>query len=102
MVLALRLKWLETAALGGLDKITALTNGWVSRRWSRRCCTDEGSGHPVDGRLDAAQIRSSVPEWQAPSIWFCDPSAFGKALRQDFITHGLAAHDFHQELFEMG
>ena len=54
-----------------------------------------------DGRLDAAQVRAIVPEWQSASIWFCGPSAFGQALRQDFIMHGLAAHDFHQELFEM-
>lgn len=54
-----------------------------------------------DGRLDADQIRKAVPEWKAASIWFCGPSEFGQALRQDFIRHGLATGDFHQELFEM-
>lgn len=54
-----------------------------------------------EGRLDAAQIRNAVPEWQSASIWFCGPAAFGQTLRDDFVKHGLAAHEFHQELFEM-
>ncbi|MEO8013758.1 MAG: ferric reductase-like transmembrane domain-containing protein [Polaromonas sp.] len=54
-----------------------------------------------DGRLDAARIRTAVPEWQSASVWFCGPGAFGQALRRDFMADGLAPDDFHQELFEM-
>jgi len=54
-----------------------------------------------DGRLDADKIRQQVPEWQDCSVWFCGPASFGKALRKDFVAHGLASADIHQELFEM-
>lgn len=56
---------------------------------------------PRDGRLDAERIRAAVPEWRSASIWFCGPPAFGQALRKDFVANGLAADDFHQELFQM-
>lgn len=54
-----------------------------------------------DGRLDAEKIRAAVPQWKSASIWFCGPPAFGRALREDFVAHGLAPSDFHQELFQM-
>lgn len=54
-----------------------------------------------DGRLDAARIRSVVPEWQSASIWFCGPAGLGQALRDDLVAHGLADTAFHQELFQM-
>lgn len=54
-----------------------------------------------DGRLNGERIRNSVPEWRTASFWFCGPPAFGKALRQDFVAHGLPAERFHQELFQM-
>ncbi len=54
-----------------------------------------------DGRLNGERIREAVPEWRTASIWFCGPPAFGQALRQDFLAHGLAPEHFHQELFQM-
>ncbi len=54
-----------------------------------------------DGLLDGARIRSTVPEWQSASIWFCGPIGFGKAIRQDLIANGLPPREFHQELFAM-
>ncbi|MBS0369783.1 MAG: ferric reductase-like transmembrane domain-containing protein [Proteobacteria bacterium] len=54
-----------------------------------------------DGRLDGERIRSAVPEWADASVWFCGPPAFGQALREDFVAHGLADADVHQELFQM-
>ena len=54
-----------------------------------------------DGRLDGAQIRTAVPDWQAASVWFCGPPAFGRALSRDLVAHGLAERHFHQELFQM-
>lgn len=54
-----------------------------------------------DGRLDGDRIRAAVPDWASASIWFCSPPAFGRALRADFLTRGLRAGRFHQELFEM-
>lgn len=54
-----------------------------------------------DGLLNGARIRELVPEWSSASIWFCGPASFGQSLRSDFIGHGLAARDFHQELFQM-
>ncbi|ENO90004.1 ferredoxin reductase family protein [Thauera linaloolentis] len=54
-----------------------------------------------DGRLDGERLRRTVPGWKDASIWFCGPSAFGRALRADLIAHGLAPEAFHQELFEM-
>ncbi|WP_228766917.1 MULTISPECIES: hypothetical protein [Thiomicrorhabdus] len=56
---------------------------------------------PKDGRLTAEKIRELVPEWDAASFWFCGPSAFGGALRKEFVQHGLSNEDFHQELFAM-
>ncbi len=55
-----------------------------------------------DGRLSGDRIRAAVPGWREASIWFCGPSGFGAALRQDFAAHGLkVARRFHQELFAM-
>lgn len=54
-----------------------------------------------EGRLTPEKIRELVPEWQCASFWFCGPSAFGSALREDFIQHGLSPDDYHQELFAM-
>ena len=52
-----------------------------------------------NGRLTAAHIMRGVPEWQSADIWFCGPVEFGKQLERDFRDAGLAANDFHQELF---
>lgn len=54
-----------------------------------------------DGRLDGPRIRTAVPDWANASVWFCGPSAFGEALRDDFVRNGLPRERFHQELFEM-
>ncbi|MFP5517332.1 MAG: ferric reductase, partial [Alphaproteobacteria bacterium] len=55
-----------------------------------------------DGRLTGERIRAAVPEWRNAGIWFCGPTGFGQALRQDFAAQGLAVERrFHQELFEM-
>jgi predicted ferric reductase len=54
-----------------------------------------------DGRLTGEKIRAAVPDWQNASFWFCGPADFGRALKADFIAHGLKANAFHQELFEM-
>ena len=54
-----------------------------------------------DGRLDGERIRAAVPEWRSASLWFCGPPGFGQSLREDFVAHGLAEADFHQELFQM-
>ena len=53
------------------------------------------------GRLDGAKIRARVPDWSSASFWFCGPSAFAQALRQDFVRHGIPSARFHHELFEM-
>jgi predicted ferric reductase len=52
-----------------------------------------------DHGLDAKSIRQAVPQWQASEIWFCGPASLGASLRRDFMAQGLAAGDFHQELF---
>jgi predicted ferric reductase len=54
-----------------------------------------------DGRLNAERICQAVPDWKSSDIWFCGPAGFGDALRRDFRTKGLAAANFHQELFAM-
>ena len=54
-----------------------------------------------EGRLSGTRLREMVPEWNMASVWFCGPSAFGQALREDLVTHGLHPSDFHQELFNM-
>ena len=54
------------------------------------------------GRLTGERIRAAVPGWREASIWFCGPSGFGAALRQDFAGHGLnVGKRFHQELFAL-
>ncbi|MDV7145448.1 ferric reductase-like transmembrane domain-containing protein [Tropicimonas sp. TH_r6] len=54
-----------------------------------------------DGFLTGARLKEMVPDWQAASVWFCGPAAFGQVLRDDLVTSGLAAGSFHQELFNM-
>ncbi|WP_068635092.1 ferredoxin reductase family protein [Thauera butanivorans] len=54
-----------------------------------------------EGRLDGERLRRTVPGWKDASVWFCGPSAFGRALRADLLAHGLPPGAFHQELFEM-
>lgn len=54
-----------------------------------------------DGRLNGERIRGAVPQWRSASLWFCGPTGFGQALREDFCANGLPADRFHQELFEM-
>lgn len=56
---------------------------------------------PRDGFLTAGQIREIVPEWRSASIWFCGPTAFGNAVQRGFLSNGLLAADFHQELFQV-
>ncbi len=52
-------------------------------------------------RLTPERLRESIADWQARDLWFCGPSRFGQQLRRDLRAHGMAAEDFHQELFEM-
>ena len=54
-----------------------------------------------DGRLDVTRICDTVPGWVQADVWFCGPGGFGQALREGFVARGLAAKDFHQELFDM-
>ncbi len=54
-----------------------------------------------NGRLSGERLRHEVADWQATSVWFCGPAAFGRALRDDLLAHGLKPQDFHQELFQM-
>jgi predicted ferric reductase len=54
-----------------------------------------------DARLTAERLCQIVPEWASANIWFCGPAGFGRSLRQDLVVCGLAAEDFHQELFDM-
>lgn len=54
-----------------------------------------------DGRLNAGRIRSLIPEWKAAAFWFCGLAAFGRTLVRDLTAEGMAAGNFHQELFEM-
>ena len=44
---------------------------------------------------------ATVPDWTDASVWFCGPPAFGEAVRNDLVAHGLDRADFHQELFQM-
>lgn len=53
------------------------------------------------GRLNGERIRESIPDWAHASVWFCGPPAFGEAVRNDLVAHGLDRGDFHQELFQM-
>jgi predicted ferric reductase len=52
-------------------------------------------------RLDAARVRRMVPDWRAAGLWFCGPAGFGSDLRRQFRVAGMAAANFHQELFEL-
>jgi len=54
-----------------------------------------------DERLTGERLRQRVPDWQTADVWFCGPASFGRALRESLTACGLAAADFHQELFEM-
>jgi len=56
---------------------------------------------PRDGRLTGERLRTLLPDWGQAEVWFCGPSAFGKAICQDLLSHGLPGPWFHQELFEM-
>lgn len=55
-----------------------------------------------DGRLTGERIRAAVPKWREASIWFCGPTGFGEALKDDFAAQGFPVERrFHQELFAM-
>lgn len=54
-----------------------------------------------DGRLTGERLRAMVPDWQQAEVWFCGPTAFGDAIRQDLTAQGLPNERFHQELFQM-
>lgn len=54
-----------------------------------------------DGFLTTERIFHAVPEWSRADIWFCGPAGFGKKLHDDIRATGVAAGEFHQELFEM-
>ncbi|WP_244592263.1 ferredoxin reductase family protein [Azospirillum palustre] len=55
-----------------------------------------------DGQLTGERIRAAVPGWRDASVWFCGPTGFGQALRQDFAAQGMPVEQrFHQELFDM-
>ena len=54
-----------------------------------------------DGRLDVEHICRTVPQWPSADVWFCGPTAFNRAIHRDFSLRGLAAGDFHQELFDL-
>ena len=54
-----------------------------------------------DGRLNLERLAAVVPDWKQADVWFCGPLAFAHALRRPMLAHGLAAGQFHQELFEM-
>ncbi|MBB5509111.1 ferredoxin reductase family protein [Paraburkholderia atlantica] len=53
------------------------------------------------GRLNGERVRTAIPDWASASVWFCGPPAFGEAVRDDLVAHGLDRADFHQELFQM-
>ncbi|MEG1282656.1 MAG: hypothetical protein RSD57_19655 [Comamonas sp.] len=56
------------------------------------------------GRVDAKRTTYRIIEslqWKDTSVWFCGPTAFGRALRVDLLDQGLAPEAFHQEFFEM-
>ncbi len=54
-----------------------------------------------DERFTGERLRALVPDWLQADVWFCGPAAFGDALSEDLVAHGLAPGSFHRELFEM-
>lgn len=54
-----------------------------------------------DGYLTGERLRNVVNDWQAADVWFCGPSAFADAIRDDLLQHGLPPAQFHLELFAM-
>lgn len=55
----------------------------------------------VDCRLSVNRLCTAVPDWHAADIGFCGPASFGSSLRHGPLAKGLAARDFHQELFNL-
>src|SRR2546427_11556788 len=39
-----------------------------------------------NGRLTGERLRAMVPGWKDASVWFCGPTAFGRALRADLLA----------------
>lgn len=54
-----------------------------------------------DCHLTGEYLRNTVTDWQAADVWFCGPTAFADAIRDDLLEHGLPPEQFHQELFAM-
>ncbi len=54
-----------------------------------------------DGRLTTQKICETVPDWATSDVWFCGPTGFGEALKQDFKARGLPSVNFHEELFDL-
>jgi predicted ferric reductase len=55
----------------------------------------------ADGRMTAERLCATIPAWREADFWFCGPAGFGHSLRRDLLARGLAARDFHQELFDL-
>ncbi len=55
----------------------------------------------TDGFVDTDLITRLVPEWKKADVWFCGPARFGESIKNGLTGLGIAAKDFHQELFEM-
>lgn len=60
-----------------------------------------GQLHLVAGGRDEGWPENDRAGWfrsgKEASAWFCDPVAFGHALRKNLLAHGLNPADFHQE-----
>ena len=86
------------------SRIANLTEQFINRL---RSASDEAKVRlhvyvpSKDGRITATRICEIVPEWKDAHFWFCGPSRFGETLRDDLVSKGLSAEDFHMELFEM-
>ncbi|AXO13503.1 ferredoxin reductase family protein [Thalassospira indica] len=53
-----------------------------------------------DGFLTGERLRGDIAHWQKAGVWFCGPSGFGQAIKDDLVAAGLPSRAFHQELFD--
>ena len=61
-----------------------------------------GSANGSTGLIRTYNNGTAVPDWRKASIWFCGPTGFGEALKDDFAAQGFPVERrFHQELFAM-
>lgn len=54
-----------------------------------------------NGRLNFDIIKEKIKDMKNTSLWYCGPSAFGKAIQKSALSAGINQKDIHYDSFDM-